>query len=131
MFLDKFLELGNFEQTSIRISDFSHDILQTTNVQKLESLSTNISTTIYDCYSLCHNFQENTTTIQAAPAGTKTFHSQSRCIFLLNPKVHKSSCVLRFWAPGPLIDRFLVKSVNQRIWSPKTKAIRTFMKVVI
>ena len=34
MFLDKFLELGNFEQTSIRISDFSHDdILQTTNVQ--------------------------------------------------------------------------------------------------
>ena len=109
MFLDIFLEPGNFEQTSIRISD----ILQTTNVQQLESLSTNSSTTIYDCYSLCHNFQENTTsTIQAAPAGTKTFHSQSRCIFLLNPKVHKSSCVLRFWAPGPLIDRFLVKSVN-------------------
>ena len=46
MFLDKFLELGNFEQTSIRISDFSHDILQTTNVQKLESLSTNSSSTV-------------------------------------------------------------------------------------
>ena len=52
-------------------------------------------------------------------------------LFLSNHKVHKSSCRHCFWAPDPLIHRFLLKSINLRVSSPKTNTKQTFMNVVI
>ena len=36
-------------------------------------------------------------------------------LFSSNHNIHKSSCGLRFWALDPLINGFLVKSINQRV----------------
>ena len=51
--------------------------------------------------------------------------------FLSKHNIHKSLSGLCFWASDPLIDRFWVNTINQRVWSPFTKATWTFMNVVI
>ena len=53
-----------------------------------------------------------------------------RYTFPSNHNVHKSSCSLCFCAPDSFIDGFLIKSINQRFLSQKTKATRSFMNVV-
>ena len=50
-----------------------------------------------------------------------------RYTFSPNHNVHKSLCGLCFWAPDHLID----SKIYRRVWSPKTKAARTFMNVAI
>ena len=56
-----------------------------------------------------------------------------RCGFFLYSKVEiKIKDHFCYWVPDPLIDRYyLVKSINQRVWSPKTKAKQTFISIVI
>ena len=51
-------------------------------------------------------------------------------LFLSNHNIHKSSCGLWFLSLRPFNWKILVKSINWRIWIPKTKAIRIVMNVV-
>ena len=44
-----------------------------------------------------------------------------------NHIIHKCSNGFCIWASDPLIDRIYKKYINQRIWSPKTKAIHILL----
>ena len=60
-----------------------------------------------------------------------SFCMDTRYIFLSNHNVHKSFSGLCFCAPDPLIEQFHLNLLIKGSGAPKTKAIRTFMNVVI
>ena len=66
-----------------------------------------------------------------------TVYILSTCLFTIlrytfssNHNIYKSLCGL-LWGFKRFSQKILVKSINWRVWSPKTKATGTFMNVVI
>ena len=52
-------------------------------------------------------------------------------IFSSKHNLHKRSYDLYFWTWRPFDWYILLKSIDQKVWSPKTKAAQTFMNILI